>query len=68
MLPLLLSGLFILGWRIGVFFFLGALFGSLMGVLGARFGGGDEGVDCEDEEEGVDGTFVVLASGLVRKR
>jgi hypothetical protein len=58
-LPLFLSRHFVIGRRICVFLLLGALLGAFEGVGGARCGGGNERVDCKDEEEGVDGSMDV---------
>lgn len=45
-LPLFFGGHFVVDGRVCPFFFFGFLFGLLDGVGLARFGGGDEGVDC----------------------
>jgi hypothetical protein len=54
-LPLFLGGHFVVDGRVCPFFFFGALFGAFGGVRLFGGGGGDERVDCQDEEASVDG-------------
>jgi hypothetical protein len=53
-LPLLFGRHFVVGGRVGPFLFFGFLLGLLDGVGLSRLGGGDEGVDGENDEAGVD--------------
>lgn len=56
MLPLLVGGHFVVaGGGRGPFFLFGFLCGALGGVGGFLGRGGDERVDGEDDEEGVEG-------------